>query len=368
MKLLMISGDRSMAAGKSGAFSETLKELCTHFERIDILCPRIPAVQQVRSLHGNVYLHPALGGLLSQPLFIRKKGRELFSMHRHDVMTVHEYPPFYNGIGARWLKKSIGIPSVLEIHHIIGWPRASSITEHIGYVLSRLLLPTHCKKFDAVRVVNATVKKILIQWGVPERLLHVVSSLYLDHQLLAAAKNQPKMYDLVFCARLVDNKGLLSVIDALEHMRGATLLVIGDGPLKKKAENHARRFGTRVQFSGWLPSHADVVRAMASGKIFIMNSASEGGPRSALEAIALGLPILTTRVGVMPEIITDGRNGVFTDATPRDIAAKANALLSDPARMASMGEAASLATQGFEKSAAIRAYADFLKSFSSHAS
>lgn len=364
MKLLMISGDRNVVAGRACAFSETLAELPAHFERIDILCPRVKATPQVRVLHGNVYLHPASGSLLSQPSYILQKGRELWKAHRHDVMTVHDYPPFYNGIGARWLRKATGIPAVLEIHHIVGWPKAASVSEYIGRVMSRMFLPSHCQQFDGVRVVNGTVKQVLASWGVPEKMLRIVPSFYLDHELLQASKHQPKTHDLVFCSRLVSNKRLLPVLDALEHLPDATLLVIGDGPLRAQAEKRAKAFGARVKFTGWLPSHADVPRALASGKIFVMNSASEGGPRVALEAMALGLPVLATRVGVLPDIVQDGVNGMFTNGTPQDIAAKAGMLLADPARSAAMGREAEKVTERFEKKTAIRAYADFLKSCS----
>jgi len=362
MKLLMISGDRNVAAGKAGAFSETLKELHMHFERIDIICPRISG-QPVRVVHGNVYLHPASGGLISQPSYILQKGRELHKTHRFDVMTVHEYPPFYNGIGARWLKKITGIPTVLEIHHVIGWPKAGALSEYIGRLLSRMILPSHCQKFDAVRVVNGTMKKLLVEWGVPDLNIYIVPSFYLDHELIATSKNQIKTHDLVFCSRLVDNKGLLSVIDALAFLPDAKLLIIGDGPLKEKAVDRAQKFGDRVTFTGWLPSQAEVLQKIASGKIFVMNSVSEGGPRSALEAMALGLPVLTTRVGVMPDIVRDGSNAVCTDGTAADIATKAKALMTDPSRMFSIGKEAASVTQKFEKRPAIRAYADFLTSY-----
>ncbi len=363
MKLLMISGDRNVAAGKAGAFSETLKELHTHFERIDILCPKISTQKLVSVIHGNVFLYPATGSLISQPSFILQKGRELFKEHHHDVMTVHDFPPFYNGLGARWLKHVTGIPAVLEIHHIIGWPRASSMTEFIGCILSRILLPSHTKKFDAVRTVNSTVNNLLVSWGADNRAIHTIPSFYLDHDLIQSCKNQQKKYDLVFCSRLVDNKGLILAIDTLHYLPSATMHIIGDGPLRKKAEKYAKKFGNRVTFSGWLPSQAEVLSSVASGKIFIMNSASEGGPRAALEAMALGLPILTTRVGVMPDVVTDSVNGMFTDGTEHDIATKASSLLADPARCAVMGVEAAKVLEKFEKHAAVRAYADFLKSF-----
>ena len=197
----------------------------------------------------------------------------------------------------------------------------------------------------------------------PEKNIFVVPSFYLDHELIVTSKNQQKKFDLVFCSRLVDNKGLMPVLDALRDLPNVTLLLVGDGPLRKKAQDRAKKFGNRVTFTGWLPSQADVLKAVASGKVFVMNSASEGGPRSALEAMALGLPVLATRVGVMPDILKEGVNGMFTDGTAKDVAAKATHLLADPARIVSMGVEAAKVTDRFEKHAAILAYADFLKSF-----
>lgn len=364
MKLLMISGDRSLAAGKAGAFSETLSELCKHFERIDILCPRVSVMQQVRVIHNNVYIHSSPNGLLLQPFWIRKKGRELFAVHHHGVATVHEYPPFYNGIGARFLKCKTDIPAALEIHHIVGWPRASSFSEWIGRMLSKIFLASHTKKFEAVRVVNRTVQHVLVQWGVEQRKISVVPSVYLDQQLVAQLKNTPKKFDLVFAARLTDNKGLLPVLRSLALLQSATLLVIGDGPIKKQAEalTHSLGISSRVTFAGWLPTARDVLEGIASGKLFIMNSKSEGNPRVAIEAMALGVPVLATRVGILPDVIVEGVNGVFTDGTAKDIAGKAQVLLSDNSKRASLSTEAMKVADRFEKTAAIKAYADFLKS------
>jgi glycosyltransferase involved in cell wall biosynthesis len=372
MKLLMISGDRSLASGKAGAFSETLAELHTHFERIDILCPRVDATQQIRVIYNNVYIHPSHFPLLLQPFFIWQKGKELLRTHQHDVMTVHEYPPFYNGIGARLLKGAIlrqdsgqvGIPAALEIHHLVGWPVAASLSEWIGRMMTKYAIGSHTQSFDAVRVVNTTVKSELTAWGTPAEKIAVVPSVYLDHQAINAAKNQEKKFDLVFAARLADNKGLLPVLDAMSLMKGKTLLVIGDGSLKAAAQARvqARGIGDRVTFTGWLPTAHDVLCSIASGRLFVMNSKSEGNPRVAIEAMALGVPVLATRVGILPEVIRDGSSGVFTDGTAEDIALKADALLRDERKCRTLGLEAAKIKDRFEKTAAIKTYADFLKS------
>ncbi len=368
MKLLMITGDRSILRPRNqSAFALMLEELRHHFERIDILCPRgIVDVREVRSLHGNVFVHASTTGRFGQPFFLRDRGAALIAAHKHDVMSVHDYPPFLNGWGARMLKAKTGIPMEMEIHHIVGWPVAATLFEWVGRSLTKRYIAAHSAHFDRVRVVNATVKATLKSWGVPAEKIRIVPSVYLDHAIVDTARNQQKKYDMTFAARLVDNKGLMEVIDALGEMPGKTLRIIGDGPLRADAEAHVRTHGIadRVTFSGWIPTAEAYAAAVAEGHIFLMNSKSEGNPRVAVEAMALGLPVVATKVGIMPDLVEDGVNGVFTDGTATDIVAKAGRLLADPALMSRLGAAAERVKDRFEKKSAIKAYADFLKSLS----
>src|SRR3989338_4638170 len=155
MKLLMISGDRSILQGKKGAFYYTLHEFSKHWERIDVITPKISDPKsEARSPFTNVHFHPSPRGLWYQPFWIRKKGNELTKHHRHDVMTVHDYPPFYNGLGAIWLHAKTGIPFTEEIHHIVGYPVAADLQEWIGRWMSRVFVPFIARRAGAVRVVS----------------------------------------------------------------------------------------------------------------------------------------------------------------------------------------------------------------------
>jgi len=117
----------------------------------------------------------------------------------------------------------------------------------------------------------------------------------------------------------------------------------------------------RVTFAGWLPENEDVYRAIQSAKAFVMNSSSEGGPRAALEAMALGIPVITTKVGVMPDVVYDGENGVFTTGKAHDLVEKIEAILQYPARRESMGLEARKILQKFERKKLIEQYAAFLQ-------
>ena len=353
----MISGDRSILQGKKGAFWYTLEELRKHWERIDVICPFVchgepcpprptsrtgrttKLVTHERTYFPNVFFHPCPQGLWYQPFWIKKKGQELIGDHGHNVMTVHEYPPFYNGIGAWWLHKKTGIPYALEIHHIVGCPHAASVVEWVGRLMYRPYFFFLGKKAKRIRTVNDETKAILKRWGVKEEQLRIISSFYLDRDALRPDSSIRKIYDVVFCGRNVPSKGLKELRIATEKI-GATLIAIGADQ--------------------WLETKEDVYRAMQSGKVFVMNSKSEGGPRVLLEAMALGLPVISTRVGVASNVIRDGVNGIFTTGEPDDLGQKIQMLLADEDLRERLGEEA--CKIGFDREILVKSYAQFLKS------
>ncbi len=372
MKLLMISGDRAILQGKKGAFWYTLEEFRKHWERIDVMCPKVGAAQGNEAgaatvvPFDNVHFHPSPWSLWHQPRWIDTKGAELIREFHHDVMTVHDYPPFYNGRGARRLARATGVPAIQEIHHLVGYPTPASIQERIGRWMTRLFLPGLARSFAAVRVVNDRVHDQLVSWGVDAARIGVVPSFYLDRADVLAARNaasREPSYDLAFCARLDPNKGLLPLIELIAAMPDITLVVVGDGVQRGDAETLARRLGCaeRVTFRGWLPEKRDALSAIRSAKVFVMNSLSEGGPRIALEAMACGMPVIATKVGVMPDVIADGVNGLLVDGSSRHLAHAIRALLPDEELRHRMGAEATQILDHFDRTTLIRSYADFLK-------
>lgn len=376
MKLLMISGDRSVLQGKLGAFFYTLQELRKHFDRIDVICPRVAlekmeipesghhfAASGSGGKQGEVYFHPCPNSLLFQVAWIVSKGKSLIAKHGHDVMTVHDYPPFYNSMGARKLHRKTGVPYAIEVHHIVGWPKAANTHELIGRLMTRFCIRRNAKRAAGVRVVNATVEGQLEKWGVPREKIFNVSSLYLDKDILTSDLRPPIAYDVSFCGRLVPNKGLENVIRAVEQIPEARLLIIGDGPERQPMEELADKLGiaNRVTFLGWLPTQEAVIGAIQTARVFVMNSTSEGGPRIALEAMGSGMPVIVTPVGVMPEVIEDGKNGVITSGDIDDLKVKINELMQNEMRRESLATEAKKVLQTYERGELVKRYADFLK-------
>src|SRR3989344_3974268 len=188
-KLLMITGlgsVKDLASGKKGAFYNTLEEFHKYWDRIDIISPKISEGStsenfEVKPLFGNVYIHISPWPLVFYPLWFIKKGLAIYKEQKFDLMTVQEFPPFYNGIGARLLWHKIKVPYILEIHHIPGYPRAASFKEALYRNLIKWFIKFDASKAAAIRVVNHNqTPGFLKRAGVPLDKIIYISSIYID--------------------------------------------------------------------------------------------------------------------------------------------------------------------------------------------
>lgn len=81
-----------------------------------------------------------------------------------------------------------------------------------------------------------------------------------------------------------------------------------------------------------------------------------------LEAMAVEMPVITTEVGVVPEVIEDGVNGIITTGEPDDLAEKIKTLLADEKLRKKIGKEAGKIMDIYERKNLVKGYADFLKS------
>jgi len=114
-------------------------------------------------------------------------------------------------------------------------------------------------------------------------------------------------------------------------IRDAILTVIGDGPERAGLIDLAQSLGLadRVRFPGSLPGHQHVRKHLAEADLFVLPSRSEGLPRAMLEAMAMGLPCIGTRVGGVPEILQE--EAIVPPADSSALAAKLNGVCADTA-------------------------------------
>jgi glycosyltransferase involved in cell wall biosynthesis len=118
------------------------------------------------------------------------------------------------------------------------------------------------------------------------------------------------------------------------------LLLIGDGPTRPEVDRLVRKFelNDRVKCPGF---KRDVFQYLRCAHAFCLSSELEGAPLSLLEAMSCGLPVVTTAVGGIPEIIQDGENGLLVPFGDLDtLADKLYAVLTDSTLAGDLGLAA----------------------------
>lgn len=153
-------------------------------------------------------------------------------------------------------------------------------------------------------------------------------SLYLgdNFTIFRALKDRENIVGYV--GYLGDIKGVLELIKAvpivLEKNKNIRFIIIGDGPLRKDIERELVASGCygKVSLLGWIQPD-DIHKYYNSMKLHILPSHSEGFAKAAIEAMACGAISIATPVGVLPDIIIEGKTGfILEDNCPTTIANK----------------------------------------------
>lgn len=252
-----------------------------------------------------------------------------------DLIHAHQYTPFFYAVVARLLCRR---PPILFTEHgryHPDYPRRKRI------IANRLLL----ERRDRVVGVGEAVRQALIHnEGIrPERVEVIYNGIdvatfangSLDH---AGTRRElglaPDDFVLLLVARLDPLKDLTTAVCTVErlvkqHPR-TRLLLVGEGPERamvetlireKQLEEHVRLLGLRQ----------DVAHLLAAADVFLLTSISEGIPVTVLEAMAAGVPVVSTSVGGLPEMIDDGRNGLLAPAKDDEaLAEQVLRLIKDP--------------------------------------
>jgi glycosyltransferase involved in cell wall biosynthesis len=218
---------------------------------------------------------------------------------------------------------------------------------------------------DLLRAVSGATGRQLLRWAGPRPLVTFHTWTDLDIFFAAAAVRRPGTA-VLYAGVLTPLKGVDVLIDALASADGAAELWIIGRPidpayaaaLRRRAEE---RLPSRVHFIGHI-SQRDLAGRLAAARAFVLPSSSEGLPRVILEAMAVGVPVIATAVGGIPELVEDGVTGWLVP--PRDPVALADRLrwiLAHPDAAEAVGTAArAAALHRFSVAAYRRGYAELL--------
>lgn len=133
---------------------------------------------------------------------------------------------------------------------------------------------------------------------------------------------------VLYAGRLRTRKAVAVLVEAFAELRSrrvASLVVAGDGEHREALEARVRALGLEgsVRFLGAVP-RPDMLRWYATADLFCLPSLYEGFPVAILEAMAAGLPVVSTTVSGIPEAVADGETGLLVP--PENAAALAGAL------------------------------------------
>lgn len=144
-----------------------------------------------------------------------------------------------------------------------------------------------------------------------------------DTKLFTPENRDKPEFTIVTTGRLCDVKNHILLIEAFylfhKEVRSAKLIVIGDGELKSELEKEVaqKKLTESVIFTG---NQSDVAHFLNAASLYCCTSKVEGLPISVLEAMACGLPVISTPAGGVVDIVRDGTNGMISGWNPQEVA------------------------------------------------
>ena len=175
-------------------------------------------------------------------------------------------------------------------------------------------------KVDAYIALTEFVKKKYIEGGLPEEKIFIKPNFLANPPEPCFAH---KGY-AIFLGRLSMEKGLYTLIEAWKDIKGFTLKMVGDGPLKEGLKEFALKYGIdNIEWMG-RKTHQECLKLL-KGSMFVVlpSQCYENFPMTILEAFACGKPVIASNLGAMAELVEDGKTGLlFEPGNPEDLANK----------------------------------------------
>ena len=199
---------------------------------------------------------------------------------------------------------------------------------------------------------SAYLAELVVSWGIPSPRVSVLPNPVPEPPALAPREELRARFGmngptLAFAGRLTTPKALEVGLAALAGTE-ASLLVAGEGPDAARLERLAGELGLgrRVRFLG-AQDRTTVLELFRAADAALLSSRWENFPHSAVEALAVGTPVVATRVGGVPEIVADGENGFLVPADDAEALADAVRRVLDPGTRERLAAAARASVERF---------------------
>ena len=281
-------------------------------------------------------------------LFAMSHARSILQRFRPDVVHCHSAHAHATGVpAARWA----GVAAVF-VSRRVDFRVRTSLLSRVKYAMP----------VDRYLCISDGVRAAMLASGVPEAKLALVpSGVDLAEVRAAAAKSAPSLRELAgvpadaeiigTVASLAPHKNHALLLDAAREVVTARprahFVWLGEGECRAALERqrHALGLEARVHLLGF---RDDARALMTQFDVFALSSYLEGLCTSLLDAQVLGVPIVATAVGGVPEVVSDERTGRLVRALePSAMARALIGALADPARRSGWADAARVSVEAF---------------------
>jgi glycosyltransferase involved in cell wall biosynthesis len=155
-----------------------------------------------------------------------------------------------------------------------------------------------------------------------------------------------KCGDILFVGRLEEQKNLHTLILAAAQIPGIRLTFAGEGKLAPQLMQLAAAHSVQLNLLGRV-NNTDLPALMAEHTLFVLPSLYEGHPKSLLEAMAAGMPVIGTAVPGITDSIEHGTTGLLCPPTPEGLREAIERLLENKEMRDKLGHSARLSAQDF---------------------
>lgn len=195
--------------------------------------------------------------------------------------------------------------------------------------------------------------KVAVPWAesiMLGRQVEVISNPVRDMRDYMQDREAVRSHTIVAVGRLARQKGFDLLLQAFARIADTRpswdLVIIGEGEERAPLERLATslRIDQRVKLPGWRPEPAEVLKTAG---LFVMSSRYEGFPNALIEAMACGVPVVSTMWAGAAEIITDGVDGLLSRKDPEHLAAVMRRAIDDAGLREQLGRNALLVTERY---------------------
>lgn len=290
----------------------------------------------LRVLHPRYAVIPKLGMRVAPAALYASSARALARLVRFglEVDAIDSHYLYPDGVVAVALGRRFGLPVVMTA-------RGSDVTQLPDYSGPRRMIRGAMARADAMISVSAGLKRAMVALGAQAERITVLRN-GVDLTLFCppgSAEDRAEQRaalgiagpTLLSVGHLIPRKGHHHVIEALLHLPGWRLVIVGEGPERGRLEALAARLGVadRLQMTGGL-AHAALGQFYGAADMLVLASSREGWANVLLEAMACGTPVVASDIPGNPEVVQRREAGLVVQRnTPEGFADGVRALWAD---------------------------------------